>query len=152
MPSMFFVQYLGSKILVFDLTTQVFDIKITGCNLLTEYRWFAADYIVRYFSVLILKVANKQTKNKTQKWMELSLIQHGVKSEAQESQTRLSICNHDDGFSLEENILYSFLMVYNICCQVEHELDVNEVISIRDYEKTPRVFKSLPNGLPLKMI
>ena len=43
-------------------------------------------------------------------------------------------------------------MVYNICCQVEHELDVNEVISIGDYEKTPRVFKSLPNGLPLKMI
>ena len=43
--------------------------------------------------------------------------------------------------------------MYYICCGiVTHELGVNKLIHIRDYEKIPCTFATLPSAQLLKMI
>ena len=47
---------------------------------------------------------------------------------------------------------YSFIVCY-ICCHVAaYELDLNKLISMRDYEKTSPTLITLANGQLLKMI
>ena len=50
-------------------------------------------------------------------------------------------------------MLYLFPNLYYIYCHnVAHELDVNNFISVRDYEETPSTFVASHNGQILKMI
>ena len=40
---------------------------------------------------------------------------------------------------------YSYVLYYICCHVVAHELDVSKLISIRVFDKTPRIFVTLPN-------